>query len=255
MIAIISPAKNMKRDTDQLHKQLSGFELTSPAALRKTEYLWSYLKKYSPWELESLLKVNEQLAVQAFMDFQDFSPEKKGQAALLSYDGLVFKNIEAHKFTEEELKFANSHLRILSAFYGVLQPMDHIMPYRLEMQCKLKLDGSNLYQFWHDELYRQLYREDEVIINLASEEYAKSVRKHLKEFDQFIDIEFVVMKQGKLKTIATWAKMARGRMIQYIIGNQIKDTEQIKEFDWNGYCYEPSLSYDNKYVFLQTETG
>ena len=250
MIAIISPAKNMKRNKERSVIKVLKEEISKPLGLKKTEILLSYLKEYNPFELETLMKINEPLAVQAFMDFQNIQMENEGTPALLTYDGLVYKNIEAEKFTKEELDFANSSLRILSAFYGILRPMDGIQPYRLEMQCKIKINGINLYKFWEHDLYTDLYKNGELIINLASEEYAKCIRKYVLEQDRFVDIEFLVMKQGKLKNIATWAKMARGQMVRYLITKQITDLDKLKEFNWMGYTFEPSLSYENKYVFV-----
>ena len=244
MITIISPAKNMKVDTT------SGYLLTKPRFMDHTKTIMETLKKYQPWELETLMKINEKLALQTFLDTQNFDLSKKGTPALLAYDGLVFKNIGAESFSKEEMEFANVHLRILSACYGSVRPLDEILPYRLEMQCKIKVEEKNLYQFWADTLYKSLYNEDQEILNLASEEYAKTIRKYTKQ-DSFTDVEFLTYHKGKLKTLATWAKMARGQMAAFIIKNKINKIEEIKSFDWNGYEYEDSLSTEKKYVFVQ----
>lgn len=243
MITIISPAKNMKvREREGLLISESGFR-------KKTETVMEKLKKCTPWELESYMKINEKLAGQAFVDIQAFAMEKKGTAALLTYDGLVFKHTEAIEWNEEDLAYAQEHLRILSACYGSLKPLDGIQPYRLEMQCKIPVEGKSLYEFWGDDLYKDVYKENKVVLNLASEEYAKCVRKYAK-YDIFIDVEFLNLHKGKLKTLATLAKMARGHMVQYVMKNRVDDPKEIKSFDWNGYAYEPSLSNEKKYVFV-----
>lgn len=244
MITIISPAKNMKVNTE------SGLEVQKPRFLDHTKIIMEQLKQYQPWELETLMKINEKLAVQTFLDTQNFELSKKGTPALFAYDGLVFKNIAADQFSKEEVAYANDHLRILSACYGSVRPLDEILPYRLEMQCKMKVEGKSLYQFWDDTLYESLYMEDKQILNLASEEYAKTIRKYAKK-DSFTDVEFLTYHKGKLKTLATWAKMARGQMVSFIIKNKIDSPKDVKAFDWNGYEFEESLSTESKYVFVQ----
>lgn len=244
MLTIISPAKNMKiRKRDDL-------SLSKTAFPKETEEIIKELKKYQPYELETLMKINEKLAVQAFMDIQNFDLHKAGTPAILTYDGLVFKNIDAETFSVEEMEFINMHLRILSACYGAVRPLDEILPYRLEMQCKLKIDDKSLYQFWGDLLYKEVYRENQIVLNLASEEYAKAIRKYAK-YDKFIDVEFLTYRKGKLRTITTSAKMARGQMVRFITKNRIDEPEQIKAFDWNDYEFEESMSNEKKYVFIQ----
>ena len=247
MIAIISPAKNMKVRKEKQRR------LTHPVFSEKTGQIYEELKKLKPWEIESLMKVNEKIALQAFLDIQNFE-NGDGSAALMTYDGLVFQNVGAGDFTGWDMKYAQRHVRILSGLYGVLKPLDAIHPYRLEMGCKVKTAGQGLYQFWGDAIYKELYKEQDLILNLASEEYAKTVRKYLEGPDRFVDVEFLTMRNGKLRTIVAWAKMARGQMIRHIVKNRIDRPEDIKEFDWDGYEFEPSLSSESKYVFILRET-
>lgn len=246
MITIISPAKNMKVRKEKRRN------LTDPVFFEKTKQIFEELKKLKPWEIESLMKVNEKIALQAFLDIQDFEDGERS-AAITTYDGLVFQNIGAADFTGWDMKYAQKHVRVLSGMYGVLRPTDAIHPYRLEMGCKVKVEGKNLYQFWGDEIYKELYRKQDVILNLASEEYAKTVRKHLDRPDRFVDVEFLTMRGGKLRTIVAWAKMARGQMVRHIVKNRIDRPEDIKDFDWDGYEYEPSLSTESKYVFIRRD--
>lgn len=243
MRTIISPAKNMKVRTRE------GITLSNCRFPEKTETVIGTLKKCTPWDLESYMKINEKLAGEAFADIQAFSMEKEGTAAILTYDGLVFKHMDAVNWDLDTLQYAQEHLRILSACYGALGALDGIQPYRLEMQCKIPIEEQNLYAFWGDTIYQEVYRDEEIVLNLASEEYAKCVRKYAKK-DCLIDVEFLNMHKGKLKTLATLAKMARGHMVQYVMENQIEDPEDIKTFDWNGYAYEESLSNGTKYVFV-----
>lgn len=257
MLAIISPARKMK----SLDKK--DLSLTNPSYLSYTEKIIKELKKLNPWELETVMKINETLAEKTFFEIQSFDLSQKGTAALFSYYGLVYQNINPEIFNKKQLDYVDKHLRILSALYGILKPFDQIFPYRLEMQTKIKINSQNLYDFWNQLIYQQLYQENELIINLASEEYAKMVRKYLHKTNKWIDIEFQLSPQNRFSSFfqpaspkkipIVWIKMARGQMIHYLVTNQIEDSEELKNFNWNGYQFEPSLSSEKKYVFLKSE--
>ena len=251
MIAIISPAKNMRNlKIDNINPQIIGKERYFT---KETDEIIRVLKDLTPWDIQSLMKVNEKLALQSYAYFQDFNFNDKGVCGLLAYDGLVFKNIKAEDFTKEDFDYANKHIRILDAFYGMVNPLDDILPYRLEMQYPIKIQGNNLYKFWDDKIYNKLFSEDNVIVNLASEEYAKTVRRFLNEEDIFIDIDFKVNKDGKLKTLATLAKMARGQMVKYIIENKIDNPEDLKNFTFNSFKFCSNLSTPKKFVFIKED--
>ena len=251
MIAIISPAKNMRNlKIDNINPQIIGKERYFT---KETEEIIRVLKDLTPWDIQSLMKVNEKIALQSYAYFQDFNFNDKGVCGLLAYDGLVFKNIKAEDFTKEDFDYANKHIRILDAFYGMVNPLDDILPYRLEMQYSIKIQGNNLYKFWDDKIYNKLYSEDNVIVNLASEAYAKTVRRFLNEEDIFIDIDFKVNKDGKLKTLATLAKMARGQMVKYIIENKIDNPEDLKNFTFNSFKFCSNLSTPRKFVFIKED--
>lgn len=251
MIAIISPAKNMRNlKIDNINPQIIGKERYFT---KETEEIIRVLKDLTPWDIQSVMKVNEKIALQSYAYFQDFNFNDKGVCGLLAYDGLVFKNIKAEDFTKEDFDYANKHIRILDAFYGMVNPLDDILPYRLEMQYPIKIQGNNLYKFWDDKIYNKLYSEDNVIVNLASEEYAKTVRRFLNEEDIFIDIDFKVNKDGKLKTLATLAKMARGQMVKYIIENKIDNPEDLKNFTFNSFKFCSNLSTPKKFVFIKED--
>ena len=251
MISIISPAKNMRNlKVDNIKPKMYG---ESRFFTNETKEIINELKKLTPWDIQSIMKVNEKIAFQSYAYFQDFNFDEEGVCGILAYDGLVFKNIKAEDFTQEDFNFANNHVRILDAFYGIVNPLDGVLPYRLEMQYKININDKNLYKFWGDKLYKKLYSEDKVIINLASEEYAKAVRGFLDKDDIFIDIDFKIHKDGKLKTMATYAKMARGQMIKYIIENKINNPEDLKDFTFNGYKFDHNLSTNKKYVFIRQD--
>lgn len=251
MISIISPAKNMRNlKIDNIKPKIYGkYRLFT----EETKEIIKELRNLTPWDIQSIMKVNEKIAFQSYAYFQDFNFDEEGVCGLLAYDGLVFKNIKAEEFTSEDFDFAHNHVRILDAFYGIVNPLDGVLPYRLEMQYKININDKNLYKFWDNKLYKKLYSEDNVIVNLASEEYAKAVRVFLDKDDIFIDIDFKIHRDGKLKTMATWAKMARGQMIKYIVENRINNPEDLKDFTFNGYKFDTTLSTDKKYVFVKQE--
>ena len=251
MIAIISPAKNMRNlKIDNINPQIIGKERYFT---KETEEIIRVLKDLTPWDIQSVMKVNEKIALQSYAYFQDFNFNDKGVCGLLAYDGLVFFFFFSEDFTKEDFDYANKHIRILDAFYGMVNPLDDILPYRLEMQYPIKIQGNNLYKFWDDKIYNKLYSEDNVIVNLASEEYAKTVRRFLNEEDIFIDIDFKVNKDGKLKTLATLAKTARGQMVKYVIENKIDNPEDLKDNTFNSFKYCSNKKKKKKFVFIKED--
>ena len=251
MISIISPAKNMRNiKINNINPKTLGKDRYFT---KETKEIIQVLKSLSPYDIQSLMKVNEKIAFQSYAYFQDFNFREEGVCGLLAYDGLVFKNIKAEDFTKEDFEFANDKIKILDAFYGIVNPLDEVLPYRLEMQYPIKINDKNLYKFWNDKIYNKLYDEDKVIVNLASEEYAKVVRRFLREDDIFIDIDFKVHKNGKLKTLATLAKMARGQMIKYIVKNKITNPEDLKNFTFDSYKFSHNLSTSRKFVFIKED--
>lgn len=251
MLAVLSPAKNMRPARTDL-------PLSPPLFEDKTRRLADLLKGYSAWELESLLAVNPALAMKAFFMMQDFdaaklwSPEDGepgGWPALLAFYGLAYQSMAPDELSEEELRYAHDHLRILSAFYGLLRPLDRILPYRLEMQSKVKVEGQNLYRFWGDAPARALFAGGETVVNLASGEYAKALLAHLAPGDRLITCRFEIVRRGRRLMLATEAKMARGRMARFLVKNRPEKPEELREFEWEGYAFSPALSDERTYVF------
>lgn len=245
MIAILSPAKNM------LPVVREDLPLSRPASLEQTAQLAALFQGYAAWELESLMKINAELAFKAYLDFQSFSPEAPGTAALLTYHGLAFQHLNAHDFSLDDLAFANQYVRILSAFYGLLRPLDGIVPYRLELQCKAKINGKSLYAFWGDRFYRALFAEQQPVINLASLEYSKAISPYLQPSDRWLTCQFLVCRAGKWKALATESKMARGEMVRWIVQNRIQKPEALRDFTWQNYHFAPLRSNNSVYVFTK----
>ena len=244
MIVILSPAKNINIS------EFQNFKFEKPIFLQEALKINENLKSLQPQDIEILMKVNSDIAFKTFRNLQDFNINIQNSHALKSYDGLVFKNINVEDFNDEDIIFANETIRILSGLYGVLKPLNFIQNYRLEMGLKIKIeDSKNLYDFWKDKIYNEIFKQNKPVLNLASKEYTKSISPFLKENDKFINVDFLLLKNGKYKTIATSAKMARGQMARYIIKNKIKDIELLKDFYFEEYSYNEHLSSENNLIF------
>ena len=127
--------------------------------------------------------------------------------AILSYEGIAFQYMAPAVFEYGQFEYIQKHLRILSAFYGSLKPLDGVRPYRLEMQAKVTIGNTrNLYDYWGDMLYKSIIDDSQIIINLASKEYSKCIEKYLSPKDTYITITFCELSGEKLVTKGTYAK-------------------------------------------------
>jgi len=251
MIVILSPAKNMA-DVNSLPEWDGSIPLTQPAFLKEASYLSSELKKFNPWQLETVLGVNPTLALKAFEDYQKFCAEKGDAPAFLSFQGLQYQHLCAGDFTPADWDAAQKHIRVISALYGVLRPLDAVLPYRLEMACKHSFDGKRLYRFWGDKIWKNLSQNNETIVNLASQEYAKTVIPHAA--GKIITCDFLTPKHGRLICVATDAKMARGQMARMIVKQRLTRPEELQSFRWEGYTFQPHLSSEFHYTFAPLKT-
>lgn len=254
MIILLSPSKG--QDFDHSDKQ----EYTQPQMVKQSEHLMKQLKKLSKSQIQKLMSVSEQLAELNHSRFQTFNtPFKLGPAkqAALAFKGDVYSGLEAQSWSGCDFKFAQKHLRILSGLYGYLKPLDLIMPYRLEMKTKLINDkGENLYQFWDKAITEAINSEcdgeNDFVVNLASNEYFKAVKKKLLN-SQLITINFKDTKAGKTRVIGFYAKKARGMMAKALIKNRIQSVDKIKSLVIDGYRYNELLSMNNEWVFERTQ--
>jgi len=154
------------------------------------------LRTLAPHQLESALGINAPIALRAFDDYRRFSVDGTGATAAFGYYDLCYTVLNASTLTRDEMLFMQDHLRILSALYGVLRPMDHLCPHRLEMQTKGVPGIPDLYLYWGDRLCRALYRETECVLFLCSREYEKAVLPHVKKTERFIRFEFLFFTKG-----------------------------------------------------------
>lgn len=258
MLIVISPAKSLDYESP-----LATEAFTQPDFLDDSEQLIDELRELSPPAIESLMKISPKLAdlnFGRFLNWQQPFDASNARQAVLAFKGDVYQGMAAETFTAKDFKFAQQHLRILSGLYGLLRPLDLMQPYRLEMGTKFANSrGKNLYEFWGDKITDKLNetfadQPSQVLINLASNEYFKSVKKKQLQAD-IITPQFKDWKNGQYKMISFYAKKARGLMTAYIIQNQITDVEDIKAFDVDGYYFSPEQSTDKDWVFLRDHEG
>lgn len=256
MLVLISPAKTL-----DYQSPLATQRYTQPELLGQSQQLIQICRELTPAQLSGLMSISDKLAglnAARFGEWQpEFTPENARQA-LLAFKGDVYTGLQAQDFSEEDFDFAQQHLRMLSGLYGVLRPLDLMMPYRLEMGIKLaNSQGKDLYSFWGDLITEKLnqvlaQQGDDVVINLASDEYFKSV-KLAKLQGSLIKPVFLDEKNGKYKVISFHAKKARGLMSRFIIKNRLKKVEQLSDFNLEGYAFDQAMSAADELVFKRPE--
>ncbi|WP_293730399.1 peroxide stress protein YaaA [uncultured Actinobacillus sp.] len=252
MLAIISPAKTLDYDSD-----IPKLAYTQPHLTDYSEQLIQICRQFSPNELASLMSISDKLAglnVARYAQWQKAHNEQNARAAIYAFKGEVYAGLDAYSLTAEDIQFAQTHLAMLSGLYGLLKPLDLMQPYRLEMGTKLaNPNGKDLYAYWGNIITQSLQQAidnqgDNVLINLASDEYYKAVNaQQLKA--RIIKPIFLDNKNGKYKVISIYAKKARGLMCRYLIQNRLTHPEQLKAFDLEGYEFDDIKSTETEWVF------
>lgn len=252
MLAIISPAKTLDYDSD-----IPKLAYTQPHLTDYSEQLIQICRQFSPNELASLMSISDKLAglnVARYAQWQKAHNEQNARAAIYAFKGEVYAGLDAYSLTAEDIQFAQTHLAMLSGLYGLLKPLDLMQPYRLEMGTKLaNPNGKDLYAYWGNIITQSLQQAidnqgDNVLINLASDEYYKAVNAQ-KLKARIIKPIFLDNKNGKYKVISIYAKKARGLMCRYIIQNRLTHPEQLKAFDLEGYWFDEINSTETEWVF------
>jgi uncharacterized protein len=254
MITFISPAKTLDFTTEWSDKKCSEAPL-----LQHSNELITLLNKLNTKDIQELMSISEKLATLNVERFSEWSlPMQKGKSkpALRAFKGDVYLGLDAESLKQKEIDYLQKNLRILSGLYGVLKPLDLILPYRLEMGTALKnIKGKNLYVFWENILTKHIVNEEKLtekksIINLASNEYFKALdTKALKA--KIITPVFKDWSSGKYKVISFHAKKARGLMCRFMAQNNINKPEDLRDFNCENYHYDSSGSSENELVFLR----
>lgn len=259
MYFLLSPAKNLN-ETDTPPHDLSQ-HYSQPALMPHACDVMASLKPLEPTDLMSLMSISDKLAQTnairnqqwAWDENQPFTPDT-AKPAIYLFDGDVYTGLDAYHLTQDQILYLNNHLGILSGLYGLLKPLDLILPYRLEMGTKLKnCQGDNLYQFWDNHItqlinQRMSENNDKFLINLASNEYFKAVQP--KQISApIITPRFEDSKNGEYKVISFYAKKARGLMVKFACQNNITHLDDLKNFDLEGYYFVENLSNNHDWVF------
>lgn len=256
MLTVLSPAKSL-----DLESQTQTTKFSTPELLDESELLIKKLKRMSKKSLSELMGISENLADlnhKRFAQWKRPFNTKNAKQAILTFSGDVYQGLEASQFKARDLAFAQDHLRILSGLYGVLRPLDLMQAYRLEMGTSLKTSrGTSLYDFWGEKITNSINEDlsnqkQKTLVNLASNEYFKVIKPRLLTGTVITPV-FKEIKAGKSRTIALFAKQARGKMAAWIIKNRIDKPEQLTKFHVGGYEYVADESKADKLVFARPQ--
>ena len=254
MLMVISPAKTLDYETPPATERY-----TQPQYLDHSQELISQLRELTPAQIAELMHLSDKLAGLNAARFGSWTPAftpENAKQALFAFKGDVYTGLQADTLTEDQLSYAQDHLRMLSGLYGLLRPLDLMQPYRLEMGTRLaNACGKDLYAFWGTRISEWLNQAladqgDDLLLNLASTEYFSAVKRSALNA-RVIDIEFKDWKNGQYKIISFYAKKARGMMSRFVIEERIDSPEALRAFDVQGYRYDTELSSPSKLVFLR----
>lgn len=249
MMIMIAPAKKIRPVIDYMDaKQM-------PIFINKTEQLLAELKKKSKEDCKKMLSCSDSIAKWTYDSYQQMDLYHNVVPALLAFDGIQYKYMAPDVFTDECFAYVQKHLRILSAFYGILTPFDGIVPYRLELDSPFRTSFCHsLYDFWKDTIYQNITLEDKQILDLSSKQYGKAVKRFLQKDVQCVTCYFLEEEQGKYREKGVYVKMARGEMVRWLAENNIQSFEEVKQFSRLGYQFDEKLSDDVSYCFVRHHT-
>ena len=242
---LFSPTKNLRTDFAKRFPVES-----TPAFIEEASILHDTLIRMRPKAVQAMMKISDKIASEVsdrLAEWKDAEPTP----AIFTYDGEAFRGLSPETLDEKALQLAQERLVILSGLYGMLKPLDGIKPYRLEMQTKMKVGKQvNLYHFWNHKMAKALEPKSEFLLNLASEEYSKVI---LPFWDRkkVVSPVFMEWNDGNPKTVMMYAKHARGKMLHYILKENLKELEPLKAYTLDGYVYTPSLSDEQRWVFTR----
>ncbi|MFW5819967.1 MAG: peroxide stress protein YaaA [Bacteroidota bacterium] len=252
MITLLSPSKSLNENPGLITKEYS-----IPEFLDRSAVLVEILREFTPSEMGKLMDINPKLSeinVERYLKWKLPFETTNSDRALLMFKGEVFNGLKAETLNEDDLLYAQDHIRVLSGLYGILKPLDLMQPYRLEMGTKLEVDHwKNLYEYWNDRITEKINDEmksqdEKVLLNLASDEYFK-VLNPTKIDARILKCQFKEEREGKLKFITIYGKKARGLMTRFIIQNKIDRAEDLKAFDLDGYYYNEEHSSHDTWMF------
>lgn len=237
--------------------------MTTPELLKETRTLHETTSRLKPADLKRLMKLSDSLAHLNHQRFQEFDPKAArptgSKQAALAFDGDTYVGLRAPDFTPEEMEFAQEHVAILSGLYGLLRPLDAILPYRLEMGTRLRTPrGASLYEFWGDRVAKKINERlkksaGRVVLNCASQEYFGVIPSGALAVPVITPV-FKEVRGGQAKIVSFSAKRARGMMARYVVSNRITSPEKIKKFNLDGYAFVSEGSTETDWLFLRKKS-
>ena len=257
MLTLISPAK-----IQNFNPQVLNSDYTQPVFLKEANMLAKQLSSYSISELAALLHVNSKIAeenVNRYFHWETPFKQENSKQAIYTYNGEVYRGLDAATLQRDEIQYLQNHLRIMSGLYGVLKPLDLIQPYRLDVKDRLKTEnGIDLYAFWKTRVTKEISKalkisdNPKVLLNLASAEYTRML--DIKKLSaRIIEFDFIQYNPDTdaFKPITIYLKKARGLMVRFVAQNRITNPEDLKAFSSDGYWYSEQFSGENKMVFIR----
>lgn len=252
MLVVVSPAKRLDETV-----------VETPDASRPVFYdhameLGEKAKELSGEDLEKLMRISPALGALNAERFSNLGSGQGEKPAIQMFSGDTYTGLDAASLDQDELRYAQDHLSILSGLYGLLRPGDLIAPYRLEMGTRFENPrGKNLYEFWGDRISEELNSRAQstgsgILVNCASVEYFTAVKQDVLNL-RVITPQFLEMKAGQPKNVSFYSKKARGSMARFIVQNRLRDFESLKDFNLGGYQYQPEMSDGDNLVFLRDE--
>ncbi len=242
MKILITPSKETKT-TDLFAKNKSVI------FKEKTEIIVETMKKYSVLDLKKEYKLNDKIAQKTYLEWQDIKKDKK-YPAIYFFNGLMYRNIFVEEMKEDDLKYLENTLRIVSPLYGIIRPFDEVSHHRLDFSKNIILNnGVKLVDFWKDDISKKLLEDDNIFINLLSDEFTKVLTKDI--MDKSLFIKFQELKDGKLKTHSTISKKARGSFVKYLAENKVENIDDIKKFNYEDFEFDEEKSSEKEFLFVK----
>ena len=238
-------------------KSVPEISLSLPRFQNEAQAFARDMAQYSTETIAEMLGCSRQIAAQNRVRYMRFFEDAPKIPAILAYHGQAYKHLKAETLTADELNYSQGKLWITSFLYGLLRPLDGILPYRMEGNVELPSgEGQNMFGFWKnrltDVLIGSVKADDGILIHLATEEYQhlfdwQRVRKEIRVIQPL----FYVRKGNNLKIQAVWAKTCRGAMTRFIIQNRITNPDDLAAFSYEGFEYEPKLGEPNYPHFIK----
>ena len=247
MKLLLSPAKLM--DTKH-HREIK--EKSKPKFIEESTVLVEELKQKNLTQLQQFLDISTKLTQANWERFQEWKKnptEKNGIQAILGYKGEVYRSLDIETVSEKGISYLQNNAFIFSGLYGILRPLDFIMPYRLEMATPHKINSKkNLYEFWQDKITQHIKKntkKNEILLNITSDEYLKTIDQ--KNLDRkIITCQFKTLKNGKLSSIMMHLKGGRGLMARFCAENNVTTIDEVRQFNLGGfYFFEENLNQSN----------